>query len=112
MARKKNGTKSNWNRTHEFKREKSNKKRVGHPVYVYGKNKRSYKYLLFTHKVPEGQEDDFELLKHNIDPNEDGIKPSYMKKEFGVKRHTAFEDPAKKYRIHDEDKHTIKRYKK
>ena len=104
--------KTKWNRAHEFKRKKSNKNGVGHPVYVYGKNKRSFKYLLFTHKVPEGKDDDFELLNHNIDPEEDGIKPTYIKKHYEVNRHNAFEEPDKKYRIHEEDSEKVKRYKK
>ena len=110
IAKKKN--KSNWNRAHQFKRKKSNKKGVGHPVYVYGENKRSFKYLLFTHKIPENEEDHFEQLKHNIDPNEDGMRPTYVKKQFEINRRNAFEDPDKRYRIHDDDKKTIKRYKK
>ena len=81
-------------------------------MYVYGKNKRSYKYLLFTHTVPTGQEADFELLKHNIDPDEEGIKPSYMKKQYETSRHNAFESADKKYRIHTEDNETVKKYKK
>ena len=111
IAKKKAFTK--WNRTHFFKRKKSNKKGVGHPVYVYGSNKRLYKYLLFTHKIPEDDNpENYELLKHNIDPDEDGIKPSYMKKHYEINRYNAFEEPDKKYRIHNDDKETVKKYKK
>ena len=101
-----------WSRTHEFKRKNSNKKGVGHPVYVYGKSKRSLKYLLFTHKPPEGEDDAYEKLIHNIDPDEDGIKDSYVKKQYETSRYDAFKPPDKKYRIHDNDRDTIKKYKK
>lgn len=110
---KKKQTPRKWNRAHEFKRKKSNKSGVGHPVYIYGKSSRSYKYLLFTHKIPDGEpEDKFERLKHNIDPDEDGVRPSYMKKQYEINRKDAFVDADKKYRIHGEDKDTVKRYKK
>ena len=112
QKKNKMNSKPKWNRVHEFKRKKSNKKGVGHPTLVYGKSKRSYKYLLFTHTVPEGQEENFELLKHNIDPAEDGVRPSYMKKQYEINRKDAFESPDKKYRIHDDDKETVKQYKK
>ena len=80
-----------WNRTHFFKRKKSNKKGVGHPVYVYSSNKRSYKYLLFTHKIPDDDNpENYVLLNHNIDRDKDGIEPTYMKKHFEVNRYTAF----------------------
>ena len=111
IAKKKAPTK--WNRAHEFKRKKSNKNGVGHPVYIYGKNRRSYKYLLFTHKIPDGElEENFERLKHNIDPDEDGIYPSYMKKQFETNRKDAFQKSDKKYRIHPKDKNTVKKYQK
>ena len=103
--------KTRWNRVHFFKRKKSTKT-VGHPVYVYGQNSRNYKYLTFTHKPEEGKEDDYELLKHNIDPEEDGTAPTYVKKSFEINRRNDFRDPDKKYRIHDEDAETIKQYKK
>ena len=41
--------KDKWNRSHEFKKKKSSRREVGHPVYVYGKRGRNYKYLTFTH---------------------------------------------------------------
>ena len=112
ISQKKKTKPTKWNRTHEFQRKKSNRKGVGHPVYIYGKRARSFKYLLFTHKPPEGEEADFDLLKHNIDPDMDGKEPSYVRKKYLVDRHNAFEAPDKKYRIHDEDRETIKRYKK
>lgn len=100
-----------WNRVHFFKRKKSNEK-VGHPVYVYGKSKRTYKYLTFTHSPEQGREHEYEQLKHNIDPDKDGQELSYVKKKFEVNRHDAFRDPDRKYRIHEEDIPTIKKYKK
>lgn len=111
IPKKKTPTK--WNRAHEFKRKKSNKNGVGHPVYIYGKNKRSFKYLLFTHKIPDDAPDgSFVQLKHNIDPDKDGVEPTYMKTQHETNRRDAFENVNKKYRIHDEDKDTVKRYKK
>ena len=87
-------------------------KLVGHPVYVYGQNGRSYKYLTFTHKPEKGKEDDYKELKHNIDPDKDGFEPTFVKKKFEVNRRDAFREPDKKYRIHADDVSTIKKYKK
>ncbi len=100
-----------WNRSHEFKRKNSTKREVGHPVYVYGKRGRTYKYLTFTHKPEEGKEQDYEKLKHNIDPHEKS-EPTYVKKKYQINRDDAFRAPDKKYRIHDDDRETIKKYKK
>ncbi len=100
-----------WNRAHEFKRKESSKREVGHPVYVYGKRGRSFKYLTFTHKPEEGKEQDYEKLKHNIDPS-DEVNPTYFKKKYDVSEDRKFRSPDKKYRIHDDDKELIKRYKK
>ena len=100
--------KGKWNRVHEFKKRKSGEY-VGHPVY--GKNKRAYKYLTFTHKPEEGKENDYHKLKHNIDSKEKD-KPTYVKKTFGVNRYNDFDPPSKKYRIHKDDQAIIKRYKK
>ncbi len=99
-----------WNRRHEFKRKKSNKKGVGHPVYVYGASKSSYKYLTFTHEPEKDFENDYEELKHNIDPLDSN--KSYVKKKYGVSRQSAFRSPDKKYRIHPDDVHTVNKYKK
>lgn len=72
----------------------------------------NYKYLTFTHMPKTGCEQDYERLKHNIDPAEDGIRSVYVKKKFDVTRKDAFRDPDKKYRIHPDDVNTIKKYKK
>ena len=103
--------KDKWNRSHEFKKKKSSRREVGHPVYVYGKRGRNYKYLTFTHKPEEGKENDYEKLKHNIDPNEKD-RDTYVKKKYDVSVSRKFDPPDKKYRIHGEDVPTIKRYKK
>lgn len=81
-------------------------------MYVYGKNKRSYKYLLFTHKIPEGQADKFDELTHNIDPKKDGVEKTYVKKKFSVDRYNAFDEAEKRLRIHRDDREKIKKYKK
>lgn len=101
--------KRKWTRVHFFKRKKSTPNRVGHPVYVYGSSGKNYKYLVFTH-TPKN--DDFVELKHNIDPFEDGVKKSYVKKDFEVSDKSSLRDPDKKYRIHSDDMNTIKRLKK
>lgn len=93
ITKKKKTKSKKWNRAHEFMRKKSNRKGVGHPVYVYGKKSRSYKYLLFTHKPPENEDEDFECLKHNIDSDKDGKEPTYVKKNFLIDRHNAFDPP-------------------
>ena len=63
---------------------------------MYGKRGRNYKYLTFT---------------HNIDPDEVG-KSTYVKKKYGISVASSFEAPDKKYRIHEDDLPTVKRYKK
>ena len=100
-----------WNRVHEFKRKKSTPNKVGHPVFVYGKRGRDSKYLVFTHTPEEGDEDNYEKLDHNIDPEEID-RDSYVKKQFEIGHSGNLRDPDKKYRIHDDDKETIKKYKK
>lgn len=109
MSKKNN--KPKWNRAHEFKRKKSNKHRVGHPVYVYGRRGRNAKYLVFTHTPEKGKEQDYEQLKHNIDPNDSDCK-TFIKKKYEINDVRNLREPDKKYRIHDDDKATIKKYKK
>lgn len=109
MSKKK---KSKWNRSHNFQRKKSNAHRVGHPVLVYGKRGRFSKYLVFTHTPESGKEADYEKLKHNIDPEEDGKRDTWVKKKSEVSLTNALRPPDKKYRIHDSDKERINKYKK
>ena len=110
MAKKQKGPKKKWNRAHFFLRQKSNKERVGHPVYVYGTSGRVYKFLLFTHTPEEGKESEFIKLRHNIDSKDP--KDSYMLKKFRTSRDEAFDPPDKKYRIHEEDRCTVKKHMK
>lgn len=98
-----------WKSVNQFKRRKSTKT-VGHPVWVYKRRGRVYKYLTFTHKPVEGKEQDFEKLFYNIDP--DDIEDCYVKKQFSITDRDAFEDPDKKYRIHEKDKDTVRKYQK
>ena len=107
---KKNSKK--WNRVHEFARKKSTPRQVGHPVYVYGKRGQQRKYLTFTHEPEKGRESDYEKLLHNIDPQEDGKRPSYLKKQYSLSHKDKLRAPDKKYRIHEDDKELIKKYKK
>lgn len=100
-----------WNRAHFFKRRKSTKQSVGHPVYVYGTSGRYYKYLTFTHTPESGKETEYERLLHNIDPD-DKKRHSFVKKQFSVLGKDSFREPDKKYRIHEEDAPTIRKYKK
>ena len=99
-----------WNRAHEFARKKSTHRQVGHPVFVYGKSGKQRKYLTFTHKPEEGKENDYEKLLHNIDA--DDTADCYVKKKYDVTVEEKLQEPEKKYRIHEEDKERIKRYKK
>lgn len=99
-----------WNRAHEFARKKSTPRKVGHPVYVYGKRGRRRKYLTFTHKPEEGKEDDYEQLLHNIDP--DDPRDCFLKKKYDVSVEEKLDPPDKNYRIHEDDKEKIKRHKK
>ena len=96
-----------WKSVNTFKRRKSTKK-VGHPVWVYRKRGRSYKYLTFTHKPTNPN--DFEKLRYNIDP--DDIRDCYVKKQFEINHANAFRDADKKYRIHPKDRDTVKKYQK
>lgn len=111
MSREKNKQTRKWTRAHEFKRKKSTPSKVGHPVYVYGKSGKNSKYLVFTHKPKDGDETNYEKLNHNIDPDETD-KDTYVKKRFEVSRSDALRNPDKKYRLHDDDKKKIKKYKK
>lgn len=111
LSKKKNSNQK-WNRVHNFQRKKTNKHRVGHPVLVYGKRGRFTKYLVFTHTPESGKENDYEKLKHNIDPSEDGKRDTWVKKNYEVSTSNSLRQPDKKYRIHDSDKETIKKYKK
>ena len=105
-------TKRKWNRAHYFARKKSTPRQVGHPVYVYGISGKYRKYLTFTHTPEVGKESNYEKLLHNIDPQEEGKGKSYVKKTPDVSIHTTLRSADKNYRIHDEDRETIKRYKK
>jgi len=108
--KKKNNNKLKWNRAHFFKKKKSTPKKVGHPVYVYGTRSRFYKFLTITHTPEKGKEHQYVKLNHNIDP--DDPTPAFLKTIFGISRQDQFEDPPKKYRIHDDDKSTFTKYKK
>ena len=105
----KNKQKKPWNKAHEFKRKKSTRRQVGHPSYIYAKRGRNVKYLTFTH-TPENKTD-YVKLKHNIDPEEKG-SPTYMNTKYSISILGAFDPPDKKYRIHKDDKATIKKYQK
>ncbi len=107
----KNKPSRKWNRAHEFKRKKSTPNKVGHPVFVYGKSGRDSKYLVFTHKPKDGDEENYEKLDHNIDPDETD-EDSYVKKEYEIGRSDGLREPDKEYRIHNDDKEKIKKYKK
>lgn len=107
MAKK---TKRKWNRTHFFKRKESDDRKVGHPVMVFGVSGKDYKYLTFTHKPIEGEEDNFAKLKYNINKNEVD-KDSYVKRRADISPSRKFRNPDVKYRIHDDDKELIKKLK-
>ena len=110
---KKKKSKRKWNRTHSFARKKSTPRQVGHPVYVYGSSGKYRKYLTFTHKPEEGKEAEYQELLHNIDPDiTDPNDKSYVKKQFETSHEDRLREPDKRYRIHDDDKETIKAYKK
>lgn len=96
-----------WKSVNRFKKRKSSKT-VGHPVWVYKKRGRAYKYLTFTHKPTN--DTDFEKLLYNIDP--DDKTDCYIKKQFEVNDRDAFKEADKKYRIHPKDKNTVKKYQK
>ena len=103
MARKN----TSWKSVNRFKKRKSTNT-VGHPVFVYRKRGRSYKYLTFTHKPMNDV--DFEKLHYNIDP--DDKSDCYVKKQYSITDKNAFVDADKKYRIHQKDKDTVKKYQK
>lgn len=109
MAKKKK--KMKWNRANYFSRKKSTKNQVGHPLFVYGTRGSFRKYLVFTHTPEKGKESDYQELKHNIDPDEKDEK-SYVKKRHETSKKDSLREPDKKYRIHEEDRETIKKLKK
>ena len=102
--------KTPWKSTSFFKRRKSTRRKVGHPVWVYKRRGRTYKYLTFTHNPEKGKESDYEKMLYNIDPNDK--EDCYVKKKFDVSRYDAFEDPDKNYRIHEKDRARIKKHQK
>ena len=99
--------KTPWKSVNKFKKRKSTKY-VGHPVWVYRKRGRTFKYLTFTHKPTN--DTDFEKLRYNIDPTDNS--PCYVKKQFETNHSNAFKDADKKYRIHEKDKDTVKKHQK
>ena len=107
----KNKVKGKWHKAHEFKRKKSTRREVGHPSYIYAKRGRDCKYLTFTHNPEKEHETDYIKLKHNIDPKEK-VEPTYMKTRYSISTHGSFDPPDKKYRIHREDRETVKKYQK
>ncbi len=102
--------KKKWNRHHEFQWKKETKTTKRHPAYVYGTRGQKNRYLLFTHSSSTNGEEN-EKLNHNINPNETD-KSSYVRKKYFVSPKSEFEKPSEKFRIHDEDKHIIKKYGK
>ena len=66
--------------------------------------------MTITHTPEKGKESEYELLKHNIDPDDD--RKSYLKKKYSVSNRGSFVPPPKKYRFHYEDLETVKKYKK
>lgn len=104
-----NKKKTPWKSVNKFKKRKSTKS-VGHPVWVYRKRGRSYKYLTFTHTPEKHKENDYEKLRYNIDPEDK--RDCYVKKQYEINDRDAFKDADKKYRIHSKDKDTVKKYQK
>ena len=69
--------------------------------------------LTFTHKTEEGKECDYEMLKHNSDPEvKNKEDKSYVNKKYGLSDVSSLRAPDKKYRIHQDDIETVKKYKK
>jgi len=52
------------------------------------------------------------MLAAFIHPNEDGQRRTWVKKRFEVARYDSLRETDIKYRIQDEDKETIKKYRK
>ena len=104
-----------WHKVHFFKRKKSTRRQVGHPAYVYQtsgkKPNRSFKYLTITHTPKNGKENQYEKLKHNIDPKEKS-RVSYVKKYSSQAPENTFQEPDRPYRIHKDDTAVIKKYTK
>lgn len=99
-----------WKSVNKFMKRKHSHTDQGHPAWVYRKRGRVYKYLSFTHKPEKDKPDQYERLNYNIDPQDD--RECYVNKKYSITQKTAFEEPIKKYRIHDKDKDTIKKYSK
>lgn len=104
--------KRKWNRRSYFARKniKYKRNKNNHPVYVYSASNDLRKYLVFTHTPEKGKEDNFEKLNYNIDPNDN--KDCYVKKTYEVSNKESLIKPQKNYKIHDDDREIIKKYKK
>lgn len=102
--------KRKWNRAHFFAKKKSTPRKVGHPVFVYGTRGKMRKYLTFTHTPEQGKENDYEQLSRNIDPSD--TESCYVRKQYSFSHENSLRPPDKKYRIHEDDKKRVEKYKK
>ena len=100
----------NWKRAREFRYKKATKSTPRHPAYIFGKSKKSFKYLISTTE-PHTHGVNNVPLKHNFDPEDS--RPAYLRDGYFVDFDYKFEDVGdKKFRVDKEDLATVKRLSK
>lgn len=102
--------KKKWNRDHQFRYTRRSKSTDKHPVFVFQKNRRHSRFLIFTTE-PHTDGVDNKPLLHNID--EKDSRTSYVRKGY-FERESDKLDPVtdKKFRIHKDDLPIVNLYKK
>lgn len=107
MAKKKSTRR--WNRTHFFQNEKKPDNTKGkfreHPALIFEQSGNLYKAIIFTSRSSTNGKSNLKL-KHNVDPSssEDCYGVYYR----GARSMSEFQPPKKNYRIHKDDKETIR----
>lgn len=101
-----------WNRAHEWRlHNHSGENKTRHPAFVYGKNKNRRRFLCFTHSETTKGSPNVKL-KHNVeptDPRDCYLVPRPMTDDIS---HLDTVPKDRFFRIHAEDKETVKKYKK
>lgn len=94
-----------------------NDKKGGHPALVYKSYPEKDVYLI--QKFSTKPRKDRELLKHNIDPEEDKKPKGVKRNQYLVKRPETvnydgltYYEKYRNYRVHPEDMKTVKKYQK
>ena len=109
MTKKKKPPKK-WNRRHEWRlHNQSGHDTKKHPAYVYGKYKNRRRFLCFTHSETTNGQPNVKL-KHNVEPTD--ARDCYLVPRAMFDDESHLESTLRIFRIHPEDKETVRKYKK